>query len=165
MKDKNCIYNLFTIIHTRIVLLLESLLCWWAELRTMLRHLNRRGLNGITWVLLTVYNLQCIIRTDKANFVESPVILLRRLSSVNASGSSFPHLELAIVFVLTDGSINVKEKRIIHCKLYTVKSTQVLFHCSKAHFNNESKCCIEGQSDYQCFCSHGNNSSRGWLFY
>jgi len=45
---------------TRIVLLLESLLCWWAELRTMLRHLNRRGLNGINWALLTVYNLQCI---------------------------------------------------------------------------------------------------------
>ena len=29
------------------------------------------------------------------------------------------------------------------------------------HFNNESKCFIEEQSDYQCFCSHGNNSSRG----
>ena len=28
----------------------------------MLRHLNRRGLNGITCALLTVYNLQCIIR-------------------------------------------------------------------------------------------------------
>jgi hypothetical protein len=27
----------------------------------MLRHLNRRGLNGITRALLTVYNLQCII--------------------------------------------------------------------------------------------------------
>jgi hypothetical protein len=25
----------------------------------------------------------------------------------------------------------------------------------------ESKCFIEEQSDYQCFCSHGNNSSRG----
>ena len=47
---------------TRIVLLLESLLCWWAELRTMLRHLNRWGLNGITWALLAVYNLHCIIR-------------------------------------------------------------------------------------------------------
>jgi exonuclease III len=29
------------------------------------------------------------------------------------------------------------------------------------HFNNESKCFNEEQSDYQCFCSHGNNSSRG----
>ena len=47
-----------------IVLLLESLLCWWAELRTMLRHLDRRGLNGITWALLTVYNLQRIIYID-----------------------------------------------------------------------------------------------------
>ena len=27
---------------------------------------------------------------------------------------------------LTDDSINVKEKRIIHCKLYTVKSVQVI---------------------------------------
>jgi hypothetical protein len=33
-------------------------------------------------------------------------------------------LELAIV--LTDDSINVKGKRIIHCKLYTVKSAQVI---------------------------------------
>ena len=48
--------------HSHIVLLLESLLCRWVELRTMLRHLNRRGLNGITWALLTVYNLQCIKR-------------------------------------------------------------------------------------------------------
>ena len=31
----------------------------------------------------------------------------------------------------------------------------------ETHFNNESKCFIEEQSDYQCFCSHGNNSSRG----
>ena len=54
--------NSVVVLCTRIVLLLESLLCWWAELRTMLRHLNRRGLNGITWALLTVYNLQCIIR-------------------------------------------------------------------------------------------------------
>ena len=36
----------------------------------------------------------------------------------------FPNLELAIV--LTDDSINVKEKRILHCKLYTVKSAQVI---------------------------------------
>jgi hypothetical protein len=33
-------------------------------------------------------------------------------------------LELAIV--LTDDSINDKEKRIIHCKLYTVKNAQVI---------------------------------------
>ena len=33
----------------------------------------------------------------------------------------------------------------------------------KTHFDNESKCFIEEQSDYQCFCSHENNSSRGWL--
>jgi hypothetical protein len=63
---------------THIVLLLESLLCWWAELRTMLRHLNRRGLNGITWALLTVYNLQCIIRF--------PLTLM--LSSVKTMASS-----------------------------------------------------------------------------
>jgi exonuclease III len=31
----------------------------------------------------------------------------------------------------------------------------------ETHFNNESKCFIEEQSDYQCFCSRGNNSSRG----
>ena len=54
--------NSVVVLCPRIVLLLVSLLCWWAELRTMLRHLNRRGLNGITWALLTVYNLQCIIR-------------------------------------------------------------------------------------------------------
>ena len=36
----------------------------------------------------------------------------------------FPNLELAIV--LTDDSINVNEKLIIHCKLYTVKSAQVI---------------------------------------
>ena len=54
--------NSVVVLCTRIVLLLELLLCWWVELRTMLRHLNRRGLNGITWALLTVYNLQCIIR-------------------------------------------------------------------------------------------------------
>ena len=54
--------NSVIVLCTRIVLLLESLLCWWAELRTMLRHLNRRGLNGITSALLTVYNLQYIIR-------------------------------------------------------------------------------------------------------
>ena len=28
--------------------------------------------------------------------------------------------------VLTDGSINVKKTRIIHCKLYTVKSAHVI---------------------------------------
>ena len=49
--------NSVVVLCTRIVLLLESLLCWWAELRTMLRHLNRRGLNGITCALLTVYKL------------------------------------------------------------------------------------------------------------
>ena len=31
----------------------------------------------------------------------------------------------------------------------------------ETHFNNESKCFIEEQSDYQCFCSHGNNSQVG----
>jgi exonuclease III len=31
----------------------------------------------------------------------------------------------------------------------------------ETHFNNESKYFIEEQSDNQCFCSHGNNSSRG----
>ena len=31
----------------------------------------------------------------------------------------------------------------------------------ETHFNNESKCFIEEQSDYQCLCSHGNNSSSG----
>ena len=31
-----------------------------------------------------------------------------------------------LAIVLTDDSINVKEKRIIHCKLYTVKSAQVI---------------------------------------
>ena len=49
--------NSIVVLCTRIVLLLESLLCWWAGLRTMLRHLNRRGLNRIIWALLTVYNL------------------------------------------------------------------------------------------------------------
>jgi hypothetical protein len=44
--------NSVVVLYTRIVLLLESLLCWWAEVRTMLRHLNRPGLNGITWALL-----------------------------------------------------------------------------------------------------------------
>ena len=46
------------------------------------------------------------------------------LSFLKASVSSFPNLELTIV--MTDDSINVKEKRIIHCKLYTVKSAQVI---------------------------------------
>jgi hypothetical protein len=55
--------NSIVVLCTRIVVLLESLLCWWAEFRTMLCHLNRWGLNGITWALLTVYNLQCIINT------------------------------------------------------------------------------------------------------
>jgi hypothetical protein len=41
------------------------------ELRTMLRHLNRRGLNGITWALLTVYNLQCSIRFSLALMLSS----------------------------------------------------------------------------------------------
>ena len=59
--------------------------------------------------------LKCIDSIDKANFVESPVFLLRKLSFLKASGSSFPILELALV--LTDDSINVKEKRIIHCTL------------------------------------------------
>jgi hypothetical protein len=31
-----------------------------------------------------------------------------------------------MAIVLTNDSINVKEKRIIHCKLYTVKSAQVI---------------------------------------
>jgi hypothetical protein len=61
----------------------------------MLRHLNMRGLNGI--VHLSANN---------------------ELSNIE-----FPNLELAID--LTDDSINVKEKRILHCKLYTVKSAQV----------------------------------------
>ena len=46
--------NSIVVLCTRIVVLLESLLCWWAEFRTMLCHLNRWGLNGITWALLTV---------------------------------------------------------------------------------------------------------------
>ena len=46
------------------------------------------------------------------------------LSFLKASGLSFPNLELTII--LTDDNINVKEKRIIHCKLYTVKSVQVI---------------------------------------
>ena len=64
------------------------------------------------------------LKTDKANFVESPVFLLRKLSFLKASGSLFPNLELTNV--LTDDSMNVKEKRKIHCKLYTVKSAQVV---------------------------------------
>jgi hypothetical protein len=44
----------------------------------MLRHLNRRGLNGITLALLTVYNLQCIIRFS----------LTLMLSSVRTMASS-----------------------------------------------------------------------------
>jgi hypothetical protein len=49
-----------------------------AELRTMLRHLNRPDLNGTTWALLTVYNLQGIIRFS----------LTLMLSSVKAMASS-----------------------------------------------------------------------------
>ena len=70
--------NSVVVLCTRIVLLVESLLCWWGELRTMLRHLNRRGLNGITWALLTVYNLQCII----------PFSLTLMMSSVKTMASS-----------------------------------------------------------------------------
>jgi hypothetical protein len=44
----------------------------------MLRHLNRRGLNGITRALLTVYNLQYIIRFS----------LTLMLSSVKTMASS-----------------------------------------------------------------------------
>ena len=44
----------------------------------MLHHLNRRGLNKITRALLTVYNLQCIIRF--------PLTLM--LSSVKTMASS-----------------------------------------------------------------------------
>jgi hypothetical protein len=40
------------------------------------------------------------------------------------SNIEFPNMELVIV--LTDDSIKVKEKRIIYCKLYTVKSAQVI---------------------------------------
>jgi exonuclease III len=52
--------------------------------------------------------------------------------------------------------------------LNELSTTRVMFNqnCSivflqETHFNNESKCFIEEQSDYQCLCSHGNNSSRG----
>ena len=44
----------------------------------MLRHLNRRDLNGITCALLTVYSLQCIIRFS----------LTLMLSSVKTMASS-----------------------------------------------------------------------------
>ena len=44
----------------------------------MLRHLNRRGLNRTTRALLTVYNLQCIIRFS----------LTLMLSSVKTMASS-----------------------------------------------------------------------------
>jgi hypothetical protein len=52
--------NSAVVLCTRIVLLLESLLCWWAELRTMLRHLNRRGskrdhLSAFNSVQFTMY--------------------------------------------------------------------------------------------------------------
>ena len=70
--------NSIVVLCTRILLLLESLLCWWVELRTMLHHLNRRDLKGITWALLTVYNLQCIIRFS----------LTLMLSSVKTMASS-----------------------------------------------------------------------------
>ena len=62
--------NSVVVLCCRIVLLLQ---CWWTELRTMLRHLNRRDLNGITWVLLTVYNLQCIIRFSLTLMLSSVV--------------------------------------------------------------------------------------------
>jgi exonuclease III len=45
-------------------------------------------------------------------------------------------------------------KKNINCSIVFLQET---------HFNNESRCFIEEQSDYQCLCSHGNNSSRGWL--
>jgi hypothetical protein len=53
--------NNVVVLCTRIVLLLESLLCWWAELRTMLRHLNRRCLNRITRVLRHVKYVENLI--------------------------------------------------------------------------------------------------------
>jgi hypothetical protein len=55
----------------------------------MLRHLNRRGLNGITWALLTVYNLQYILRFSLTLMLSSVVTLPRyfsfRLSHLNIS--------------------------------------------------------------------------------
>jgi hypothetical protein len=52
--------NSVVLLSTRIVLLLESLLWWWTELRTMLRHLNRRGskrnhLSAFNSVQFTIY--------------------------------------------------------------------------------------------------------------
>ena len=38
-----------------IVLLLESLLCWWAKLRTMLHHLKRDHLSAFNSVQFTIY--------------------------------------------------------------------------------------------------------------
>ena len=43
-----------SVLCTCIVLLLGSVLCWWAELRAMLRHLSIRVMNGFTWAILTV---------------------------------------------------------------------------------------------------------------
>jgi hypothetical protein len=54
--------KIIIVLSTRIVLLLESLLWWWTELRTMLRHLNRRGskrnhLSAFNSVQFTIYVL------------------------------------------------------------------------------------------------------------
>ena len=41
----------------------------------MLRHLNRRGLNGITCALLTVYNLHCIVHFSFTLMVSSVKVM------------------------------------------------------------------------------------------
>ena len=69
--------------------------------------------------------LKCIdsIKIGKSYSFKFKKYLISTIT-MNCQIFNFPNLELAIV--LTDDSINVKEKRLIHCKLYTVKSAQVI---------------------------------------
>ena len=79
---------------TRIILLLESLLYWWAELRTMLRHLNMRGLNGITWALLAVYNLQRNMRQVQPETLPKNSNFSSCLQNIKLKNNTRPYLKL-----------------------------------------------------------------------
>jgi hypothetical protein len=70
--------NSVVVLCTRIVLLLESLLWWWTELRTMLRHLNRRGskrdhMSAFNSVQFTIYymfffNIDAVVCQNNGQF-------------------------------------------------------------------------------------------------
>ena len=70
---------------------------------------------------------------------------------------------IIIFCILSANGLQMKDKQRRLLKWIKNQKCPFVF-LQETYFNNESKCFIEEQSDYQCFCSHGNNSSNGGYF-